>query len=155
MGTVEALWDPFTVDDQKPSRRIPILVYNNTPRKYIVVLGSKEIKGTHLTSGSTRPWRGFFNVKGKKEVLYSDIFSFNLIQNDWGYKEFEGIWGKLHGMKARADRNCRIRWWMGRRIASMCFLPRIRRFSSFRPEGFLFSASWGVRSLIWILSGIL
>ena len=155
MGMVETLWDPFTMDNQEVSWRIPILVYSSTPRKYIGALGSREIKGTHLTSEGTRLWRVLLMLKAKlrsSTVKFFPSTSFKMIEATRNLREFRVSY---IGWRRRADRNYRRRWWMGRWIVSMCFVPRTSRFSSPRPEVFHFSASWGVRSLIWILSGML
>ena len=51
---------------------------------------------------SARLCRGSLNIEDKKEVFNCDIFFLYFVQDDGGYKEFEGVWGKLHGMKTQS-----------------------------------------------------
>ena len=102
MGAIKALRDPFTADDKKPSRRIPIFVYCSTPREHIIIFGGRKIVSAQLSSRVTRLCWGSFNIEDKEKVFNCDILSLNLIQDYGSYKKFEGVWGKLHRMKAQS-----------------------------------------------------
>ena len=99
---VKALRDPFTADDKKHSRRLPIFVYHSTPREYIIIFGGRKIISVRLSSGVTRLCGGSFNIEDKKKVFDCHIFSLNLIQDDGGYKKFEGVRGKLYRIEAQS-----------------------------------------------------
>ena len=65
MDTAETLGNLFTADDQEVPRRIPVLSYSSAPCKYVIVLGTRENVGAHLTFGSARFGRSSFDVEGK------------------------------------------------------------------------------------------
>ena len=102
MGTVKALLDPLTTDNIEPSSKLLIFVYWSTPREHAVIFGGREVVDVRMSYGVTKLCRGFLNIEDKKEVFNCDVFSLYFIQNERGYKEFEGVWDKLHGMETQS-----------------------------------------------------
>ena len=99
MGAAKALWDPFTADDKKPSRRILIFIYRSIPIEHIkrqkVISAQLSFRGTRLLGDS-------FDIEDKKEFFNCNIFSLNFIQDYRRYKKFEGVWSKFHRVKAQS-----------------------------------------------------